>query len=512
MATDPTALIQTLLPLVLGKKETQTKTVPGNVTADFNAIMQSLMPNVQNSAVTQEDLDALFQSIFAKGQQSFAPNRAVQAGSGAYNSTALEALRNDALAKATNESIQAMLSAKLQANQQQTQAAQVAGQVAGQQGQLSSTTTSATPPGLGNLATPALAYSLYKMFADTDKVAKTGKVGGAAQAAAASLGNAGQIAEAAPSLAAASAIIPTFEKASKLYDLAGTSDAVDALGSIGDLGAIDYSMAFAAPTLMPTAATSIGGVGELAGASNTATSGTGFAGGIFGADGLLSGIGDIGSNIMSGISSIPVIGEGLASGLGAVGDAAQGVGKFFTPSVDIPGIGPTGVPILAGLGNFMEGDYAQGVGDIGATMALNAIPVVGPLLSIASGFTSNGVLDDWFGIEDCYITTATMAGTGNSDDNSYELTTMRKFRDDFMKATPAGQELINDYYAKAPAVVEAINKREDAGSIYAAIYDGYLAPAIAAIEAGDNYRALTIYREMSQAAEKFAYPQTNTGA
>jgi len=216
-------------------------------------------------------------------------------------------------------------------------------------------------------------------------------------------------------------------------------------------------------------------------------------------------LGGITSGIMSGISNIPVIGEGLASGLGAVGDAAQGVKNFFTPNIDIPGIGPTGVPILAGLGNFLEGDYAQGAGDIGATIGLNAIPVVGPILSLVSGFTKNGVLDDWFGIDDCYITTATMAGTGNSDDNSYELTTMRKFRDGFMKATPVGQELIQDYYNKAPAVVAAINARPDAKAVYGAIYDGYLAPAIRAIEAGDNYGALTIYREMSQAAEQLAY-------
>ena len=105
----------------------------------------------------------------------------------------------------------------------------------------------------------------------------------------------------------------------------------------------------------------------------------------------------------------------------------------------------------------------------------------------------------------CYITTATMEGTGNSDDNSYELATMRKFRDEFMAATPVGQELIQDYYDKAPAVVAAINKRDDAKQLYSAIYAGYLAPAIKAIEAGDNYRALTIYREMSQAAEQFAW-------
>ena len=268
MADVTGAVVSNLMDLFTNKNQTVTKTIDPNLTAQFNDIIMSLMPNVKSPVVNNEELDQLFQSAFFKGQKAFAPNQALQASVGGYDSTALEALKNDAMAKALNEGISTILDTKLKANSQQTEAANVAGSLVNNQ----------------------------------------------------------------------SAV--TAQEKSK---------------------------------------------------------------------------------------------SGSSLNLQNIGTAL--------------------------LSTFIPG---------------------------------------------CYITTATMEATGNSDDNSYELATMRQFRDGFMKATPAGQELIDNYYQVAPKVVAKLNARSDAKHVYTAIYNNYLAPAIAAIETGDNYHALSIYRAMSQYAESLA--------
>ena len=268
MADVTGAVVSNLMDLFIDKNQTVTKTIDPNLTAQFNDIIMALMPGIKKPLVDDEELDSLFNSSLVKGQRAFAPNQALQAGAGGYNSTGLEALKNDALAKALNEGISTILDTKLKANAQQIEAANVAGSLVNAQSGI------------------------------------------------------------------------TAQQNSK------SGSSVD--------------------------------------------------------DGLLG---------------------------------------AFDP------------------------------------------------LGLFGG---------------CYITTATMAAAGNSDDNSYELTTMRKFRDEFMKATPAGKQLVANYYEVAPKVVAKLNNREDAKEIYANIYHRYLAPAIAAIETGNNYAALSLYREMSQHAEALA--------
>ena len=523
-AADVTQLINALSPLLLDSKKTVTRQVSPQLTGQFNELFSSLLPNAQGGGLTDADLDALLKSIMTQGQRSFAPNQAVQAGTGGYNSTSLEALRGDAMAKATDQSLQALVNAKLQAGQNQNQAGQVLSQLLGTQANssFSETTKGAAP--LGGIAAPLAGYAIVKQLMGDGGL--LGKAGGVADTGAAISpvitgqsifqGSAPAVASATASLApigssvldTASLLTPGVGAATSGVKAASELD--DIVSLLGDTGST-ASGAGATSSVITSAASPLAfsAVDSGAGAAAGTVAGTADAasnvGGFFDSNNsLLSGVGGLFSSGLDAIESIPYIGSGIASTLGAVGEGVQAVGDFFTPTFNVPGLGPTGIPLLAGVGNFMEGDYAQGVGDIGATMALNAIPGIGTALALISGFTSNGVLDDWFGIEDCYITTATMAATGNSDDSSYELTTMRKFRDEFMKATPAGKELIANYYEVAPKVVAKLNNREDAKEVYANIYHRYLAPAIAAIETGNNYAALSIYREMSQHAEALA--------
>lgn len=525
MAADVSSLISTLAPLLLDKKTSTTRSISPQLTSQFNQLFSTMMPQAQTGAISEDELNQLLQSIMTQGQRSFAPNQAVQAATGGYNATGLEALRGDAMAKATDASLQAMVNAKIASSNQQNQTAQILSQLLGSQAQATGSTSENTPAGLGGMAGPLVGYAIAKqLMGDGGMLGK--KASGGASSGGAPLksvldnsgptGGSGIEGIVNSSIGSSASVIPTI---SPVVDAAsGVSSSYDFLSDIAGDGVFsNYSS-------MPTATGGITAGG--AGASSLATDFTGTAGGaggsaatgVAGADvagtaGAASSLAsdDLLSWMKGGVSEgldwlegTGTIGSGISSALGSVGDAAGAVNNFFTPQFDIPGLGVTGVPILAGMGNFMQGNYAQGAGDIGATMALNAIPVVGPFLSLISGFTSNGVLDDWFGIENCYITTATMAATGNSDDNSYELTTMRKFRDEFMKATPAGKELVANYYEVAPKVVAKLSNRPDAKEFYADIYNSYLAPAIAAIEAGDNYKALSIYRAMSQHAEAIA--------
>lgn len=505
-----TDLASLLIPLLTNKK--QVGSVTPQVTNNFNSLMSSLIPQAQQSLTSQGDLDALLQSIMGQASRSFAPNKSVQNSAGMFNSSSLDFMRNDASAKATEQAMQAMINAKLQGQTNQLQAAQLAGGMNNEMGKLTGTQT--TPAALGSLAGPAAAYALYKFM----------QPGGAAQTAD-MMGTAGKAGGAASSAGAASQALNGGANVSKVMNTnAGTLGQIDSILS-SSIGGVAPAVAAAqgagqvgqaANALDTTAAMTDGftgvadfsanldsllGASEISGASQLGGTADSVAG--------ISGAGefDLLGNLVGGVADfvggIPIVGESLVNIGGQIGEAASGISDFFTPEVNIPGFGPTGIPILAGLGNFMEGDYLQGVGDIGATAALSAIPVVGPALALISGFTSNGILDDWFGIEDCYITTAVTKATGGPDD-AYELETLRKYRDEFMKATPAGKELIQNYYEVAPKVVAKLSAREDGKEIYNYFYHRYIVPAVKQIEAGDNYGALTTYREMSQFAEAVA--------
>ena len=69
----------------------------------------------------------------------------------------------------------------------------------------------------------------------------------------------------------------------------------------------------------------------------------------------------------------------------------------------------------------------------------------------------------------CFLTSACVFHKGLADDCT-ELTTLRDFRDNYMKKTPEGNKLIEEYYAIAPSLAEKISKRADKDAIYDSIY------------------------------------------
>ena len=94
----------------------------------------------------------------------------------------------------------------------------------------------------------------------------------------------------------------------------------------------------------------------------------------------------------------------------------------------------------------------------------------------------------------CFLTTACVEHAGLPD-NCHELTTLRSFRDNYMRSLPNGDTLISDYYENAPRIVSLIQLSEKRNEIL----DGILTnvkEAVSHIENGSDEDALRVYGEM----------------
>ncbi len=93
----------------------------------------------------------------------------------------------------------------------------------------------------------------------------------------------------------------------------------------------------------------------------------------------------------------------------------------------------------------------------------------------------------------CFLSSACTEAKGLPDD-CRELTVLRRFREDYLRLLPEGKAEIAEYYFVAPQIVSAIKRREDATSIFNAIYEKLVMPCVEMIEHGENERAHQLYR------------------
>ena len=103
----------------------------------------------------------------------------------------------------------------------------------------------------------------------------------------------------------------------------------------------------------------------------------------------------------------------------------------------------------------------------------------------------------------CYLTSACMKYfQENFDDNCYELTVLRWFRDNFVS-----KEDIEHYYEVAPIIVESINNEEKSDIIYNYIYDNIVDYCVVQIEQGNYDKAYSRYKNsVLILEEQFARP------
>ena len=100
----------------------------------------------------------------------------------------------------------------------------------------------------------------------------------------------------------------------------------------------------------------------------------------------------------------------------------------------------------------------------------------------------------------CFLTSACVEYLGLPDDCK-ELTTLRAFRDNVLKATGEGRGLVDEYYRIAPVLVEKINASPKKAEIYREIYERILS-CIREIEQENHDTAVVLYREMVQDVER----------
>jgi hypothetical protein len=93
--------------------------------------------------------------------------------------------------------------------------------------------------------------------------------------------------------------------------------------------------------------------------------------------------------------------------------------------------------------------------------------------------------------EPCFLTTAVVRWAGKADDCE-ELTSLRKFRDGYMRGLEEGPGMIRDYYENAPWVVEAIEREGRGGEEWPRVY-AMVREAVSLIEAARNAEALEVY-------------------
>lgn len=91
---------------------------------------------------------------------------------------------------------------------------------------------------------------------------------------------------------------------------------------------------------------------------------------------------------------------------------------------------------------------------------------------IAMGFQRKGL---------CFITTAVCEAM-NREDDCYELSSFREFRDTYMLESDERKAMIEEYYQVAPVIVTSINMNPDAGTRYHSIWTQYLKPCLDSIE------------------------------
>ena len=93
----------------------------------------------------------------------------------------------------------------------------------------------------------------------------------------------------------------------------------------------------------------------------------------------------------------------------------------------------------------------------------------------------------------CFLTSACVEARGLPDD-CIELTTLRAFRDGYLKSLPAGQADICQYYHIAPAIVAKIRSLPNAIEIFDSIYSELVLPCVGLIQQGNNEMAYEKYR------------------
>jgi len=103
--------------------------------------------------------------------------------------------------------------------------------------------------------------------------------------------------------------------------------------------------------------------------------------------------------------------------------------------------------------------------------------------------------ESWEKKSGCFITSACVEAKGLPDD-SLELSTLRNFRDTYVRQLPQGVEQIQEYYATAPLIVQQIRKLEQPLAEFNDLFTRLVQPAVQYIQIGKMEEALLLYQDI----------------
>ena len=96
----------------------------------------------------------------------------------------------------------------------------------------------------------------------------------------------------------------------------------------------------------------------------------------------------------------------------------------------------------------------------------------------------------------CYLTSACMSQMGvEFDDNCYELSVLREFRDSYVKENYPND--IRTYYEIAPQIVVSIRNSKNSKEAFNKIYNELIVPCCKLIEENKLYEAYCTYKKYS---------------
>lgn len=101
----------------------------------------------------------------------------------------------------------------------------------------------------------------------------------------------------------------------------------------------------------------------------------------------------------------------------------------------------------------------------------------------------------------CFLTSACVTAKGLPDD-CYELTILRKFRDEYLAKQECGKCEIAHYYHVAPYIVERIKADQRSAQILESIYEELVIPCVKYIEQKQLSEAHQLYRNYVMMLEK----------
>lgn len=105
----------------------------------------------------------------------------------------------------------------------------------------------------------------------------------------------------------------------------------------------------------------------------------------------------------------------------------------------------------------------------------------------------------------CYITTAVCDSLGKEDD-CYELSLLRDYRDEYLMQTEEGKSIVKEYYNIAPTIVNRIGRDAKAEDIYEGIWKTYLKPCVHMIEENEMEACKETYAKMVwELEQKYLY-------